>query len=201
MQHEITTRHPLLDKNGKLTETGYAKSLILDYDRKAIKGGALRIKEWDYYYIGGDDFGVALTIADNSYMGLDSISLLDFRTGWQHTNSPMSVMTLGKLGFPATSAKGDESHGNKKYNIDARLRGGERGIIMSGEYDSVFPMDILPEFLVKAVIAFDIDKMENLGIYEVAPEDFALCEFVDTSKLPLQQIIRNGLDALMKEMN
>ena len=90
---------------------------------------------------------------------------------------------------------------NKKYNIDARLRGGERGIIMSGEYDSVFPMDILPEFLVKAVIAFDIDKMENLGIYEVAPEDFALCEFVDTSKLPLQQIIRNGLDALMKEMN
>ena len=90
---------------------------------------------------------------------------------------------------------------SKKYNIDARLRGGERGIIMSGEYDSVFPMDILPEFLVKAVIAFDIDKMENLGIYEVAPEDFALCEFVDTSKLPLQQIIRNGLDALMKEMN
>ncbi|MBQ3575999.1 MAG: Na(+)-translocating NADH-quinone reductase subunit A [Coprobacter sp.] len=90
---------------------------------------------------------------------------------------------------------------SKKYNIDARLRGGERGIIMSGEYDSVFPMDILPEFLVKAVIAFDIDKMENLGIYEVAPEDFALCEFVDISKLPLQQIIRNGLDALMKEMN
>lgn len=89
----------------------------------------------------------------------------------------------------------------KKYNIDARLRGGERGIIMSGEYDRVFPMDIYPEFLLKSVIAFDIDKMENLGIYEVAPEDFALCEFVDTSKLPVQQIIRNGLDALMKEMN
>lgn len=91
--------------------------------------------------------------------------------------------------------------GKRKYDIDARIRGGERGIIMSGEYDKVFPMDILPEFLVKAVIAFDIDKMENLGIYEVAPEDFALCEFVDTSKLPLQQIIRNGLDELMKEMN
>lgn len=89
----------------------------------------------------------------------------------------------------------------KKYDIDARLRGGERGIIMSGEYDRVLPMDIYPEFLLKAVIAFDIDKMENLGIYEVAPEDFALCEFVDTSKLPIQQIIRNGLDALMKEMN
>lgn len=85
--------------------------------------------------------------------------------------------------------------------MDARLHGGERAIIMSGEYDKVFPMDILPEFLIKAVIAFDIDKMENLGIYEVAPEDFALCEFVDTSKLEIQKIIRNGLDQLMKEMN
>lgn len=89
----------------------------------------------------------------------------------------------------------------KEYALDARLHGGERAIIMSGEYDKVFPMDILPEFLIKAVIAFDIDKMENLGIYEVAPEDFALCEFVDTSKLEIQKIIRNGLDQLMKEMN
>jgi Na+-transporting NADH:ubiquinone oxidoreductase subunit A len=84
---------------------------------------------------------------------------------------------------------------------DARLLGGERAIIMSGEYESVFPMDILPEYLVKAVIAFDIDRMEQLGIYEVAPEDFAACEFVDTSKLPLQEIVRKGLDALRKEMN
>ena len=84
---------------------------------------------------------------------------------------------------------------------DARLHGGERAIIMSEEYDRVFPMDILPEYLVKAIIAFDIDRMEQLGIYEVAPEDFAACEFVDTSKLPLQEIVRKGLDALRKEMN
>ena len=84
---------------------------------------------------------------------------------------------------------------------DARLHGGERAIIMSEEYDRVFPMDILPEYLVKAIIAFDIDRMEQLGIYEVAPEDFAACEFVDTSKLPLQDIVRKGLDALRKEMN
>ena len=84
---------------------------------------------------------------------------------------------------------------------DARLHGGERAIIMSEEYDRVFPMDILPEYLIKAIIAFDIDRMEQLGIYEVAPEDFAACEFVDTSKLPLQQIVRDGLDALRKEMN
>ena len=89
----------------------------------------------------------------------------------------------------------------KKYTIDARIRGGERAIIMSDEYDRVFPMDIYPEYLIKAILAFDIDKMENLGIYEVAPEDFALCEFVDTSKLELQKIVRDGLDRLMKEMN
>lgn len=89
----------------------------------------------------------------------------------------------------------------KKYTIDARIRGGERAIIMSDEYDRVFPMDIYPEYLIKAILAFDIDKMENLGIYEVAPEDFELCEFVDTSKLELQKIVRDGLDRLMKEMN
>ncbi|HBG58339.1 MAG TPA: NADH:ubiquinone reductase (Na(+)-transporting) subunit A, partial [Porphyromonadaceae bacterium] len=64
----------------------------------------------------------------------------------------------------------------------------------------VFPMDIYPEQLIKAIIAFNIDKMEQLGIYEVAPEDFALCEFVDTSKLELQRIVRAGLDLLRKEM-
>lgn len=89
----------------------------------------------------------------------------------------------------------------RKYDIDARLRGGERPIILSNEYDRVFPFDIYPEYLIKAIISFDIDKMESLGIYEVAPEDFALCEFVDTSKLDLQYIVRKGLDELYKEMN
>ncbi|MGN0036245.1 MAG: Na(+)-translocating NADH-quinone reductase subunit A [Bacteroidaceae bacterium] len=89
---------------------------------------------------------------------------------------------------------------NKAYAFDARIKGGERHMIMSGEYDRVFPMDILPEYLVKAILTGDIDRMEALGIYEVAPEDFALCEFVDSSKLELQRIVREGLDALRKEM-
>ena len=90
---------------------------------------------------------------------------------------------------------------NKEYVLDARIKGGRRAMIMSNEYDKVFPMDILPEYLIKAILAFDIDKMENLGIYEVAPEDFALCEFVDTSKIELQKIVRDGLNLLYKEMN
>ena len=88
----------------------------------------------------------------------------------------------------------------KAYTLDARIKGGERHMIMSNEYDSVFPMDIFPEQLVKAIIAGNIDRMEALGIYEVAPEDFALCEFVDSSKLELQRIVREGLDMLRKEM-
>lgn len=88
----------------------------------------------------------------------------------------------------------------REYVLDARIKGGERHMIMSNEYDRVFPMDILPEYLVKAVIAGDIDRMEQLGIYEVAPEDFALCEFVCSSKVPVQRIVREGLDALRAEM-
>lgn len=88
----------------------------------------------------------------------------------------------------------------RKYTIDARIKGGERHMIMSNEYDKVFPMDIYPEYLVKAIITGNIDKMEQLGIYEVAPEDFALCEFVDSSKLELQRIVREGLDKLRAEM-
>ena len=90
--------------------------------------------------------------------------------------------------------------GKKEYAPDARIKGGERHMIMSGEYDSVFPMDIYPEQLLKAIITGDIDKMEQLGVYEVAPEDFAVAEFVDSSKVELQRIVREGLNMLRAEM-
>ena len=88
---------------------------------------------------------------------------------------------------------------SKAYTLDARVKGSERKMIMSGEYDKVLPMDIYGEYLIKAIIAGDIDKQEQLGIYEVAPEDFAVAEFVDSSKLELQKIVREGLDILRKE--
>lgn len=88
----------------------------------------------------------------------------------------------------------------REYNPDARILGGRRAMIMSGEYDKVLPMDIMTEYLIKAVLSHDIDRMEALGIYEVAPEDFAAAEYVDTSKIPLQQIVRDGLDYLRKEL-
>lgn len=88
----------------------------------------------------------------------------------------------------------------KQWTLDARLKGGPRALIVSGEWEKVFPMDIYPEELYKAVLSYNIDKMEALGIYEVAPEDFALCEFVDPSKNPVQQVIADGLVKLRKEM-
>lgn len=89
---------------------------------------------------------------------------------------------------------------SRTFDFDARIKGGHRAMILSGEYDKVFPFDIYPEFLLKAIMAFDIDKMEQLGIYEVAPEDFALPEFVDTSKIELQKVVREGLEKLRAEV-
>lgn len=88
----------------------------------------------------------------------------------------------------------------KFFRPDARIQGGRRAMIMSGQYDKTIPMDIMPEYLIKAILGRDIEAMERLGIYEVAPEDFALAEYADTSKLPLQKIVREGLDYLRKEL-
>jgi Na+-transporting NADH:ubiquinone oxidoreductase subunit A len=89
----------------------------------------------------------------------------------------------------------------KNYNLDTNFHGGERAFVMTGQYEKVVPMDIYPMHLLKAILAEDIDLMENLGIYEIAEEDFALCEFICSSKVEIQSIVRNGLDLMIKEMN
>lgn len=135
MQHEIKKRHALLDEKGHLIEPGYTKGLLMDYDRSAIKAGALRIKEWDYYLITMDDeFAVALTVADNSYMGLDSISLIDFKEGWEQTTSPMLIMTMGKRKLPSGSDKGDVIANGKNYFIRFKHHGDHR--ILSFKMDN-----------------------------------------------------------------
>ena len=127
MQHEITQIIPLLDEKGNLTQAGYAKKLLPVYDRSKVKGGLMRLKEWDYYYVGNDKFGVALTIADNSYMGLDSISFLSFEgEPWEITKSPMRILTLGKTGLPQTSAEGVSAISGKGYSLQFRVEDGKR---------------------------------------------------------------------------
>lgn len=87
----------------------------------------------------------------------------------------------------------------KEYVLDANFHGGERAFVVSEQYEKVLPMDILPVYLLKAILANDIDKMEQLGIYEVIEEDLALCEFVCTSKIEVQEILRNGISSMIKE--
>lgn len=87
----------------------------------------------------------------------------------------------------------------KAYKLDTNINGGERPFVVSGLYEQYLPMDIYPVYLLKACLAQDIDRMENLGIYEVTEEDFALCEFVDPSKIDIQQIIRDGINLMIKE--
>ena len=88
---------------------------------------------------------------------------------------------------------------SKKYNLDTNYHGEERAYVITGNYEKVLPMDVFPMQLIKACMIEDIEMMENLGIYEVSPEDFALCEFICTSKIEVQQIIREGLDLIKKE--
>ncbi|CAM4265976.1 Na(+)-translocating NADH-quinone reductase subunit A [Gillisia hiemivivida] len=88
----------------------------------------------------------------------------------------------------------------KKYDLNTNLNGEERALVVTGEMEDVLPMDVYPMQLLKACIAGDIEKMENLGIYEVVPEDFALIDYVNTSKLEAQDIIRLGLDLMITEV-
>ena len=131
IQHEIRRARPLLDANGNIAEPGFARRLLPVYSRKAIKAGPLRIKEWDYYLVSNGRFAVALTVADNGYMGMDSVSFLDLENLWQQTVSPMSVMPLGRRAMPESSAAGDVSVSGRGYEISFRHIVGGRKLSFS----------------------------------------------------------------------
>ena len=89
---------------------------------------------------------------------------------------------------------------NTRYTLHTNLQGGRRAFVLTGQYERVLPMDIYPMQLLKAILIEDIDLMENLGIYEVAEEDLALCEYVCTSKTEVQSILRSGFELMLKEL-
>lgn len=117
MQHRITVPGPLLDGNGHLIEKGYALSQIRQYDRSCVRASRLRLKEWDYYCICTDRFALALTVADNGYMTMDSISLLDFEKNSQVTTSRMSLPFIAKRDLPFSSASGNIRVCGKGYEM------------------------------------------------------------------------------------
>lgn len=122
---------PLLNSDGDLNQSGYAFELAKEYSRKAIKASSWRIKEWDYYYIGDEKFGVALTIADNSYMDLLSVSVLDFVNKKHWTKSYMEWLTFGLISFPNTSQTGDVFHEGKKFSMYFKNENGKRRLVCS----------------------------------------------------------------------
>ena len=128
-EQHLLSQGPLLDEKGNLSEAGYAFSLVKEYDRKKIKGLKGRIKEWDYYFISDDEYGVALTIDDNSYMGLVSVSVLDFKNRVEWTKSYMKWLTFGETNFPSSSSNGDVFSESKKYSMYFQNKNGKRRLV------------------------------------------------------------------------
>ncbi|HWR22139.1 MAG TPA: DUF2804 domain-containing protein [Feifaniaceae bacterium] len=129
MQHEIMAEGPLLDRAGNLKEPGWSKRMLLQYDRKAVKKSAWRIKEWDYYIVSDGKHGAAFTVADNGYMGLLSASVLDFTRPWEHTDSIMEAFPFGKYRMPAISKSGDVEVSKNGCSVRFLNRGTERRIV------------------------------------------------------------------------
>ena len=155
-------------------------------------------EEGSLRYISGNVL-TGTTIAKDGYLGSYDSQITVIPEGDEHEFLGWALPGFKK--FSVSKSFFSWLTPKKEYALNANLNGGPRAIIMSGQYDKVLPMDILPEHLIKAIITEDIDKMEQLGIYEVAEEDFALCEFVCTSKLEVQSIIRKGIDVMIKEMS
>lgn len=127
--HLIEGYGELLNNNGTLKEAGWAKDLVLRYDRSKIKASKFRIKEWDYYLVLDKDFGVAFTVSDLGYGGLHSVSFLDFKTPSETTQSVITLLPMGKTNMPYTSKCGDVHFENKTLRIDYIIKPGERRIL------------------------------------------------------------------------
>ncbi|QYA24145.1 Na(+)-translocating NADH-quinone reductase subunit A [Gramella sp. MT6] len=152
-------------------------------DVRIISGDVLTgTKLSNNQYIGFFENEVTLIPEGNKYR---MFGWLPFTYNNIHSNSHTSLSWL----FP-----------NRKYKPTTNLNGEERALVVTGEMEEVLPMDVYPMQLIKACMAGDIEKMENLGIYEVAPEDFALVEYVNTSKIEIQEVIRLGLDLMITEV-
>lgn len=124
--HEVTTVQPLLNKFGSINECGWSKSMIQVYNRNQIKASKFRIKEWDYYLIMNPDFGLALTISDDGYIGLQSASLLDFKNKWQHTETILNFLPMGKMNMPSSSTQGTSVFKNKRLHMEFCVEQGKR---------------------------------------------------------------------------
>ena len=117
MQHEITEARPLFDGNGNIAEPGYSKKLLSLYRRSDVKASRFRLKEWDYYLISNGRFALALTIDNNGYMNMNSVSLIHLEENWEITTSPMQFFPGNDPSFPETSVSGDVELKRKGHHL------------------------------------------------------------------------------------
>ncbi len=172
---------------------------------RTIRGSAVaallegRLKEGSTRIISGSVLNGTQVDGESGYLGFLDGQLCAIREGNEY-----EMFGWLKPGFRKMSVSrsfvSTWLRPKQKYNMDTNCHGGERAFLMTGEYEKVLPMDIYPVQLLKSILVNDIDKMEQLGIYELDEEDLALCEFVCTSKTPVTRILRDGLNALRKEM-
>ena len=176
------------------TLAGASVSSIVDIPSKANNGDEVRVISGSP--LTGDQ------ISKDGYIGAfhSAVALLP------EGNDPKFLLTTGWLSLGLSRFSLSKSFPtwlmpkSKEWALDTNMGGEERAFVVTGQYEKVFPMDIYPVHLIKSIIVNDIDSMEKLGIYEVAPEDFALCEYGCTSKIPVQKIVREGLENLRNEL-
>jgi len=156
------------------------------------------VNQGNLRYISGNVL-TGTKIENNGYLGYYDSQITVIPEGDHYEFFGWAAPGANKLSFSKTFLS--SLIPEKTFKPDTNLHGGERAFVVTGQYEKVVPMDIYPMQLFKAILANDIDNMENLGIYEVAEEDFALCEFICPSKIEIQSIVRSGLDIMMKEMS
>ena len=156
------------------------------------------VKPGNLRYISGNVL-TGTKISSTGYLGFYDSQITVIPEGNHYEMFGWASPGLDKFSFSKTFLSSLSP--KQSYKLDTNFHGGERAFVVTGQYEKVVPMDIYPMQLFKAIIAGDIDMMENLGIYEVAEEDFALCEFICPSKIEIQSVVRNGLDLIRKEMS
>jgi Na+-transporting NADH:ubiquinone oxidoreductase subunit A len=172
---------------------------------KTIRGTAVapllenQLKDGENRVISGSVLNGKMINAETGYVGFFDSQVTVIPEGNYHELFGWMMPGFKKLSVSRSFASTWLTP-NRKFEVDTNFHGGERAFVMTGEYEKVMPMDIYPVQLLKSILVNDIDKMEQLGIYELDEEDMALCEFVCTSKTPVTKILRDGLNAMRKEM-
>ncbi len=173
----------------------YIRTLLGSSIEEIVKDG---LKTSNVRYISGNALS-GKKIEFDGFVGYYDNQITVLPEGDHYEFIGWALPGLNKFSYSHTFLSWITPH--KRYALDTNLNGAERAYVMTGKYEKVFGWDIYPLELIKATIIEDIDLMEKLGIYEVDEEDFALCEFIDTSKTEIQAIIRHGLDLMRKEMS